>query len=367
MKGWSRGMNEVVIVGAGQTGRGFINRFVQASGQRTVFIDKDADLVRRLNEQGRYMVSYGPDGPGAVTLDNYRAVCSSDPDALDAISHADIVFVSVGGGNLPDVCDLLDKAFVRCAKHRDVVTAENGVKVSAALSRLEERHGATVAEAIVFCTTLAQDGSLDILSEDLSYLPYDRSALDHDLAIARLTPETHLDVLMQRKIYTYNCISAVIAYLGAYKGYEVYSDAAHDACISAAVDAVAAALNPCIAERYDVALPEQIEFSRMAIAKFGNRSIADTVERNVRDPERKLAKGERLMAPLRILAEHGGECRALLAAVAAAIWYGERQSCLSAPVESYLGDLPSDWVAVATGLLSGMRAGEDLSLLLQGQ
>ena len=38
-----------------------------------------------------------------------------------------------------------------------------------------------LAEAIVFCTTLKQENSLDVFSEDLDYLPYDVVSLGHQL------------------------------------------------------------------------------------------------------------------------------------------------------------------------------------------
>ena len=42
-------MSKVVVVGAGKTGRGFIARLLQEEQQEVIFIDKNADLVNKLN------------------------------------------------------------------------------------------------------------------------------------------------------------------------------------------------------------------------------------------------------------------------------------------------------------------------------
>lgn len=56
-----------------------------------------------------------------------------------------------------------------------------------------------LAEAIVFCTTLNTQGTLDILSENLDYLPYDVISLGHELVYENMVAEKNLGVLMQRK------------------------------------------------------------------------------------------------------------------------------------------------------------------------
>ena len=358
-------MSSIVIVGAGQTGRGFINRFVALAGERATFVDRDAALVERLAQAGAYTVEFSSGTREPIRIDNFEALHVSDPAAAKAVADADIVFVSVGKGNLPDVCGFLAGALSGAGRPVDVVTAENGVRVSAALDPLREIPGVSVAESIVFCTTLAQDGTLDVLSEDQSYLPYDRATLGHDLALAGLEPEMRLDVLMQRKIYTYNCVSACVAYLGAYKGIAVYADAANDGEVALAVDRVLEKLNPCIAETYDVPLAEQVEFSRMAVRKFRDRGIVDTVDRNVRDPERKLARDERIMAPLLLMSERGVLSRELLLVAAAAVHYGERTSSLTRPVSTYFEALPDEWQGIAMRYLGCMTDGEPLRFLLE--
>ena len=51
-------MKKAVIIGAGQTGRGFIAPIVQENGYAITFLDKDHALVEQLRKEKEYTVSY---------------------------------------------------------------------------------------------------------------------------------------------------------------------------------------------------------------------------------------------------------------------------------------------------------------------
>lgn len=228
-------MSNVVIIGAGQTGRGYLNRFFQS--ESITFLDKDEELIHSLQIEPCYHVSFGPGERRPLALENYNAYLIDSEDGIQAMADADLIMVSVGKKNLKDVAVSLKKGLaVRTKDDIDILTAENGVNVKQDLMELCEDQRVHLAEAIVFCTTIGEKWSLDILSQNLDYLPYDVVALGHTLPYENMVAEEKLDVLMQRKIYTYNCISAVVSYLGYYKKYEVYSDAANDTEIVSCIE-----------------------------------------------------------------------------------------------------------------------------------
>ena len=220
-------MNNVVIIGAGQTGRGFLNKFFYLNDQFVTFLDKDEDLINQLQEKKSYQISFGEEHAPLI-VDNYEAYSIFSNQAKQIIRSADLIFVSVGRPNLKDVKEILKEIGNDPSKQVDIITAENGINVSSELEDLKGNDNIHIAESIVFCTTLSVEGSLDIFSEDLNYLPYDVVALGHTLNYQGMEPVQDLDVLMTRKILTYNCISACVAYLGSYKGYTDYAEAAND-------------------------------------------------------------------------------------------------------------------------------------------
>jgi mannitol-1-phosphate 5-dehydrogenase len=128
-------------------------------------------------------------------------------------------------------------------------------------------------------------------------------------------------LLMLRKIYTYNAASAIIAYLGAEKGIEEYAQAANDPEIESEIDAFYCEINKAISMEYGIPLREQIEFAALSKAKFQSYEITDSVSRNAANPERKLGPKERLIAPARLIANHGEDPSPLFRAAAAALRY----------------------------------------------
>ena len=78
-------MSEVAIIGAGKTGRGFLARLLREtsdSAPQIVFIDKNADLVARQNEEGCYRIRFFGDVREPVSISGYHAYTWQD-EGLD--------------------------------------------------------------------------------------------------------------------------------------------------------------------------------------------------------------------------------------------------------------------------------------------
>ena len=139
--------------------------------------------------------------------------------------------------------------------------------------------------------------------------------------IAGMPLEADFPSLIQRKIYTYNFMSAIVAYLGDYLQYEVYGEAANDPQIMELMNRAVPVVSTIIAREYAVEQDVQLSFTMRAVHKFRNREIYDTVYRNARQAQRKLNKEERLYEPLRLAEKYGQKCGYILLAAAAAMRY----------------------------------------------
>lgn len=326
-------MRKVVIVGAGRTGRGYVARQmpgVSSSAHATgepvelTFVDRNEKLVEQLALANEFEVRFG-NGRETVRVAGFDSLPSYTEEATQALAEADLVLTAVGEQNLTDVAEqLLAARKVReDASPIRVVTCENGVTPKRRLVEALPAEGFVLGEAIVFCTTDV-DGELNIVSEDLDYIPYDIVAMQDELGLPGFAPEERFHDLLERKIYTYNCLSACIAYLGALKGYDDYGQAATDDEILAAMQELKDALSGALSARYGITFEEQDKFGDMAIGKFTNKDISDSIVRNARAVRRKLGPSERIVAPMRILMEQGQDARILQRIAAAAIAYGVR-------------------------------------------
>lgn len=310
-------MKKIVVVGAGKTGRGFIGRLLAEDGAEIIFIDKNEELVKKLNEAGEFKISFFGDVREKFTVSSYKAYTWETAH----IEDADLILVSVGGKNLKDVGESLSK-LLKDDKHYTIITCENSLNPATVLKEALGRNNVSVSESTVFCTTT--DEGLDIQSENYPYLQCNADLLDGAvISVKGIKPVEKFGNFLTRKLYTYNAASCVIAYLGWAKGYEDYADAANDPEILKMLDENYEVTNRVLCKEFGYDEDDQREFALLSKTKFCSRAIKDTVARNAREPQRKLAKGERIIGPMELIKKHGENPEILIKTAAAALLYEE--------------------------------------------
>ena len=100
-------MSKIVVIGAGKTGRGFIGRLLAEAGKEILFVDKNAELVDRLNREKAFRVSFFGGSRVPVTVNNYTAWYSKDgltlPDWKVYLSELFAYMESTGNSHKPVV------------------------------------------------------------------------------------------------------------------------------------------------------------------------------------------------------------------------------------------------------------------------
>lgn len=66
-------MKKIAVIGAGKTGRGFIGRLLKEADCQTVFVDKNQELVNKLNAEKSFRVDFFGNTRDSVVVDNYSA------------------------------------------------------------------------------------------------------------------------------------------------------------------------------------------------------------------------------------------------------------------------------------------------------
>ncbi len=288
---------KIAIIGAGQAGRGFLGRLAYLSGAEISYIDRNADLLKALDQPDGYRIRFFGERREALQIRGYRVFHIDSEEAVEALVSADLIMTCVLAENLASLVPALMRARELAGTGRlaQILVCENGIDPSGVL-RAALPEDTKIAEAVMLCTVCA-DG-VDICSQDLDYLPYDAVHATLPEALHGFVPEYRFESLCRRKIYTYNCLSAYIAYLGAEKGYARFEEAANDPEIHAGLLRMRDLLDRVISRAFDVTLQEQAAFSQLAIDKFTNRELRDEIERNARNPMRKLGRNERIIAPM---------------------------------------------------------------------
>lgn len=314
-----------VVIGAGASGRGYIGRLLYEDGAQIAFIDTNCGLIRKLREAGAYTVYIGKEKKRLV-VDHFEAYTPDAPEAIESMANADYIFVSVGEQNL----HTLRALFARRAQLGGVcrvIVCENGISPKTVLREaLADVSGCTfkITQGIIFCTTIPYN-TIDILSEDYGAMPYDVDENLFEISAGHFIAQRRFDVLLARKIYTYNCLSACIAYLGYMKGYADYAAAANDRAINDLCQHLSAQLNVVIGAAYQISPEEQMAFSGKAMRKFTDSTIADTIHKNARNVSRKITESERLIGPIKLFLKMNENVRILCLVVACAMAYLSRE------------------------------------------
>lgn len=323
-------VKKAVVIGAGQTGRGYVCRFLFEKGYDITLIDKNEELIKLLQEDHAFTIHFYSKDRTPLYISGLKAYLSYSKEAQEAIKNADFVFTSVGEQNLADVAKQLKDGLLNKEKETKIVTAENGINPGRVLrqemEKLDVQASYIISMTAVFCSTVKLDKTrLDILSMNEYYFPYDADELD-SLDFQGAVPIHNFEKFLKRKIYTYNCLAGLISYCGYVKGYEVYGDAANDPDISLAMDTLLKDLNPVLQDYFNITKEDQEEFAQRAMKKMKNKDILDFNIKNGRAPRRKLGPTERIMSPMMILKDHGRDYSIMeFVAAAALVYWNELQ------------------------------------------
>lgn len=332
-----------VIFGAGKIARGFIGHLLYLSGIPFVFIEKSDALADLINERGEYSVNILGAPEKNCVVKGVSAVKFSDrKGAAKAIAEADAVFNAVGGKNLNDIIPLLADGIAEKSARGgtlNCVTCENwknpadilrngvAARLSGdALGYFQNEVGITEAvimrSAIEPSAAQLQSDPLVVNVQDYWELPIDASRIKGALPkITGVRLISRFAGFLERKFYTYNAANGTVSYLGALMGYEKIADAARDARILKVFDGVYDETGRALAKKHDFPLDEQMKFAASSKAKLQNYVIEDFVERNARDPMRKLGPDDRLVGSARLVHSLGIKPENLCVAIAAAMFY----------------------------------------------
>lgn len=332
-----------VILGAGKIARGFIGHLLYLSEIPFTFVEKFDGLVDLINERGQYTVNIlGNSGKNCV-VKGAKAISFADTDKVaEAIADADAVFTSVGGKNLGALVPLLVKGIERKAQkggNLNIVTCENwklpatiltnGVEEVISEDAKEYFHthvGVTEAvimrSAIEASPELLKQDPLIVNVQDFWELPVDASRIVGELPkIQGLKLIEAFTGFLERKFYTYNAANGTTSYVGALLGFEKIADAAHDERIIKILDGVYQETAQALSKKHNFPLDEQLAFTLTSKRKLQDYTIVDFIERNARDPLRKLGPDDRLVGSARLVLEYGIKPENLCIAIAAAIYY----------------------------------------------
>ena len=336
-----------VIFGAGKIARGFVGHLLYLSGIEFTFVEKVDSLVDLINERKQYLVNIlGDDSKNTVVKGVKALKFTQSEEIADVIAKADCIFDAVGGKNLGEIVPFLTKGIEKRAevnpKPLNIITCENW-KLPADILRkgiseqiseqyrsfFEQNVGITEAvimrSAIESTPDMIAKDPLVVNVQDFWEFPFDASRLKAPMpdGMICLKPIYEFTGFLERKFYTYNAANGTTSFVGALLGYKYIADAAHDERILKLLDGVYTETATALSRKHNFPFDEQWAFTRTSLRKLQDRNIVDYIERNARDPMRKLGKDDRLVGSARLCLEYGVKPENLAVAIACAMHYNE--------------------------------------------
>ena len=332
----------LVIVGSGKIACGYLAPLFAAAGWQVTLACRAAQTADRIRRAAGWGVEVTGASPFARTVTGVAAVRAGSFAFRRAVADADLLVTAVGVGNVATLGEPLADALAGRRRPIDIWVVENGdcaaglrsAILAASSGRPLPAFGiagavATVAvgrggwgpgERPVFV------GDADrVLTVDRNGLLGQVPTLDGVRATASYLARLH------EKLYVFNAGHAITAYLGWLGGHDSMDRAIGDplvrpivvGCLLEARRAVLAAY-PCLVGGSEFNAAADIHGPvAAALVRYADRQLADPVNRVAREPIRKLAPGDRLLGPVRLIRSVGGSVPAHFAlGVAAALLYG---------------------------------------------
>lgn len=332
-----------VIFGAGKIARGFIAHLLSLSDIDFVFVEKADALADLINEREQYTINILGAPEKNYVVKNAKALkFSQEKEITEAIAEADVVFDAVGGKNLQEIVPFYIKGIEKKAEkggYLNFVTCENWKEPARILKEGVEAGIAPEAreyldnyvgftESVIMRSgieapkELLKKDPLIVNVQNYWHLPVDAARVKGSLPdIKYMEHLTGFAGFLERKFYTYNAANGTTSFVGALLGYKVLAEAAHDERILKILHGVYQETGKALSMKRGISLEEQMAFAKTSLNKLQDYTIVDSIERNARDPQRKLGKDDRLVGSARMVLSCGIRPENLCTAIACAIYY----------------------------------------------
>ncbi len=337
---------EIVVVGSGKIGRGFIADLAKKSGFKLVFCDTSAPLIEAMRKAGKYtVVNIGVSQTETVEISNYEAlhIQNDQPAYLDKMIQNDFIALAVYSGAFPAIA----KDFCEVIRQRMILRPDNDFNIILCVnvlgtpqffadyfaSHLNEQEmdfvnshvglvQALVLRAGIEATEeLKAKDPLVVVTNGFGSLYLDRDAFKGECRIKSVELVDQIADRFTRKIYSGNLGHCALAYMGYLCQMTYINETLDNQQI---FHTMIGAYNEA-----EIGMQKEFGFSDEDTKKWRqeiftiltNPNTKDEITRVAADPLRKLSPMDRLVGPAKIVERQGGFPYYLARVIACALKY----------------------------------------------
>ncbi len=344
--------------GAGRIGRGLFAQLFTRAGLEVVFVEARPELVQSLQRHRACWIEW-LDGE-RETIAPVQALHTTEREAIaQACLNARIGATTVGAGALPAIAPLLTEGLRLRVAHRrpplHLLLGENELHADQIVRDALRTALPDMAldEAVVLVRCVVERQVVAELPGDppgVRAERHDRLLLDADAIRGELPPIEGVHPVRPfenyflRKLYVHNGLHALVAYLGAQKGYTTIQQALNDASIRERFERAAAALERALLKAFAFDHAEHHQTVADIVARIQHPALNDPIARVAREPLRKLRADDRLVGAYRLLREQGEDSEPFREAILAALRYYDPSDAESVQLRDWVQQHGVEWV-----------------------
>lgn len=321
---------ELLVIGAGNIGRGVIGGLFFESGYHLYIYDIMAERMKQLKEQGTYLIErIGADSKRRILVDDFDVLdCFNTVDLIEHMKTVDLIACCVYEGAFPSICQNLKEAIEYRAKHNanplNILLCVNALGApdyfESELTRLLRNNQVAsnyLKEKTGICQVMvgmaAMPSSEDLIAEDAfavttkldGHIGIDEEPFKGELPKVKQTGAVQKGkAQIYRKVYTGNMKHCMLAFLGKAKGYTYIRDTYDDEWIEDCAFGAFFEADAAIQEEYHFEEEDHQKWIDFIVKAPKNRNLKDAFTRVAADPKTKLSRNNRFVGPALLCMKH---------------------------------------------------------------
>jgi len=319
----------ILIIGAGNIGRGVIGGLFYKAGYKLVFYDISISRMKQLNEQGHYLIKrVWPDKKERIVVDKLKVVDSSnEKELIDAISKVNLVACCVYQGAFESICRNIAEAIkIKMNVNSDYLNILLCVNSLGAPDYFNEQIEANLSgnkEALSYfyqrvgiCQALvgmaAMPSTPELLAEDSfavttrmgGSVGIDKETFrGNNLEVEGIEMVSRAKEKIYRKVYTGNMKHCMTAFMGKAKNYKYIEECDNDKFIQKCVAGAFNEAEEAVQREFNFDENERQSW-RQSILGIKNSNIKDEIARVSANPITKLNRENRFVGPALLCIKH---------------------------------------------------------------
>ncbi|BDR59674.1 mannitol dehydrogenase [Xylocopilactobacillus apicola] len=349
-------MKNVIIVGAGRLGKGFMGETFYNAGWNITFLDQDPQVIDELNRNHSYNVTvHTTDRVFTNEVKNYQALLINEhAKVLDYFLQADLLMLPLYPQDFlsaaRDLAFYFDQQFEvdpSAKKTLICLTNKNHIipKITAAFraSLKDEQvkkwfdQNVVIRDSIVRRSTDATSNySTDLVTTAVASLIIQGPVFSDFSDVKWLDVRDNVEMLKDIKVFTINGPHATTAYYGYLLGYDDIAKAETDPKVAQLIKEVHDETIEAVLYEYPVTRDQIRELEYLPAAKD---EMSDSIYRVGFDPIRKVGKNDRLMGVISLCEKYKLKYDGHVKAVACAFAYDEPKDVKAQQIQQDLKNL----------------------------